>query len=293
MQQLARRPHQQLAAPRRSAAAARPRRRPPRAAGQEAQQQQQPQQQQLVITGDCFDDVVQQLARRALDAARALPGPPALHVVGIAGAPGSGKSTLARAVAAAVNAQAAGAGLGRGAAVAPMDGFHLTRAQLDAMPDPQAAHARRGAPWTFDGEAFVSALAALRRSGAAALPSFDHALGDPVPGDAVIDAARHAVVLVEGNYLLLRDEPWAALRPLLDDTWFVECPLDVAMARVIARQTAPDIGLTPAQSAARVAGNDRPNAELVAACRGDARVLVPSTVPLTRERGGGGDAARR
>lgn len=34
-------------------------------------------------------------------------------------------------------------------------GFHYTRAQLDEFPDPDEAHARRGAYWTFDGMAFV------------------------------------------------------------------------------------------------------------------------------------------
>ncbi|EAQ85796.1 hypothetical protein CHGG_07049 [Chaetomium globosum CBS 148.51] len=35
------------------------------------------------------------------------------------------------------------------AAFVPMDGYHHTRAQLDAMPDPVTAHARRGAEFTF------------------------------------------------------------------------------------------------------------------------------------------------
>ena len=40
----------------------------------------------------------------------------------------------------------------------PMDGFHLYKRQLDAMADPVAAHARRGAHWTFDAAAFVGAV---------------------------------------------------------------------------------------------------------------------------------------
>src|SRR5690348_9164866 len=47
-------------------------------------------------------------------------------------------------------------------AYAPMDGFHLTRAQLSAMPDPMTAHARRGAEFTFDGAAFLSLIESLR-----------------------------------------------------------------------------------------------------------------------------------
>lgn len=59
------------------------------------------------------------------------------HLVGIAGSPGSGKSTLAQSVAQRINTLCQQQGNSRGAAVAPMDGFHLYKAQLDAMPDPQ------------------------------------------------------------------------------------------------------------------------------------------------------------
>ncbi len=32
------------------------------------------------------------------------------------------------------------------------------------------------------------------------------------------------------------EEPWAEVRTLADETWFMECALDAAMARVAARQ---------------------------------------------------------
>lgn len=71
--------------------------------------------------------------------------------------------------------------------------------------------------------------------------------------------------------------------PLLDDTWFVDCPVDVAMERVFQRQVA--LGLAAEVSHGRIAGNDRPNAELVAASKGVAGVLVPSTVPFATRAG--------
>lgn len=121
-------------------------------------------------------------------------------MVGIAGTPGSGKTTLAGRLAGTL-ARKAGRPL---VAVVPMDGFHLTRAQLDGMPDPTLAHARRGAPWTFDAEAYVAALAELRTGGlgSQACPSFDHGVGDPVPGDIPV-LPSHRIVVTEGNYLLL------------------------------------------------------------------------------------------
>lgn len=60
----------------------------------------------------------------------------------------------------------------------------------------QAAYARRGAPWTFDAQAFVDAIRRIKQQGRATLPSFDHGVGDPVEDDILIDAAQHSVVLV-------------------------------------------------------------------------------------------------
>ena len=44
-------------------------------------------------------------------------------------------------------------------------GFHHTRAQLDGMEDPEEAHAKRGAHWTFNGPAFVQAIRDLKKAG--------------------------------------------------------------------------------------------------------------------------------
>jgi hypothetical protein len=49
--------------------------------------------------------------------------------------------------------------------VRAQDGFHYFRAQLDAMPDPQLAHARRGAEWTFDARAYHACLQQIKDAG--------------------------------------------------------------------------------------------------------------------------------
>lgn len=68
-------------------------------------------------------------------------------LIGLSGVPGSGKSLLGSHVVQALNRQTAGLPT---AVLVGMDGWHLTRAQLEAMPDPQLAKDRRGAAWTFD-----------------------------------------------------------------------------------------------------------------------------------------------
>ncbi|XVF80896.1 hypothetical protein PTKIN_Ptkin15bG0111800 [Pterospermum kingtungense] len=65
------------------------------------------------------------------------------------------------------------------AVVMPMDGFHLYRSQLDAMENPEEAHAKRGAPWTFDPVLLLNCLKNLRNQGSVYAPSFDHGVGDP------------------------------------------------------------------------------------------------------------------
>lgn len=94
---------------------------------------------------------------------------------------GSGKSTLAREVVRRVNQR-----LKDTAVVVPMDGFHLYRWQLDQFPDPQNAHFRRGAPWTFDPQKLLHLLKKIKSEGNAKAPSFDHSAKDPKEDDIEI-----------------------------------------------------------------------------------------------------------
>ena len=233
-------------------------------------------------------------------------------VVELAGGPGSGKSTAAAAVVARVNAlwkerrkNADDDESEEIAVVLPMDGYHLTRAQLSASvdPSPEEMFARRGAHWTFDGDAFVKTVEEVVVSSssfksnnpetAVLAPSFDHGVGDPCPG-AIAIRPQHRLVLAEGNYLLLPQEPWSRLlagkgksspslsrsRPLFDQTWFLDVPVDTAMERVRRRQVA--VGVPEEVSRRRIEGNDRPNGELVASTKSRADVVVRGDLPMMR-----------
>ena len=198
--------------------------------------------------------VVEQLAQRALS----LPAPPAQRcLIGVAGCPGGGKTTTVKAVVRAVN-QLAGMEV---AAVLPMDGFHYTKKQLDAMPDPALAHARRGAPWTFDAAGFVTAVRRARSDAVLLAPSFDHAAGDPVP-DGVTLKLRHRLVFVEGNYIFLDTPPWCDLLLLFHDRWFVTADPEAATGRIVRRHMAV-WGSSLEAATERAESNDAPNARLV------------------------------
>lgn len=194
-------------------------------------------------------------------------------VIGIAGLPGGGKSTLAQALADAVD-RTVGAPV---AMALGMDGFHLTRAQLRCGPDPAEALARRGAPWTFDPQALAQRLAALRAASLAAdaapqtWPAFAHGVGDPV-ADAIHVPSAVRLVLLEGLYLLHDTDGWD-LRSGMDACWFLDVPMGLALERLAARHQAA-WGITRDEAMARIARNDRFNAETVwrSRSRADARV---------------------
>ncbi|KAL2269120.1 hypothetical protein VTJ83DRAFT_3966 [Remersonia thermophila] len=195
-------------------------------------------------------------------------------LIAIAGIPGSGKTTLSQRLTAALNARHAASGPDAAANPArplaifvPMDGFHLTRAQLDRMPDPVLAHARRGAEWTFDGAGFsrlVERLAAPAQGAfpAVSAPSFDHALKDPKDDDIVVEE-WHRIVVLEGNYLLLSTPPWSSCIPHYSHKVFVRCPPPTARVRLAARHLAAGIVDTPEEADRRAVENDLPNGDEV------------------------------
>ena len=172
--------------------------------------------------------------------------------IGLAGGPGSGKSTLAEALK---------ARLGDLLTIIPLDGYHYSRSELDSMEDPEEAHLRRGAPFTFNASRFVEDLITAREAGEGVFPSFDHTAGDPVEADIQLRKGPQ-IVLVEGNYLLLDTDPWCQLRErVFDETWFLDVPVSECNRRVGERHVLT--GLTEEQAKLRVATNDSLNAELV------------------------------
>jgi len=73
--------------------------------------------------------------------------------VAVCGAPASGKTTLTQEVGRRLNDDQHIPTI-----VVPMDGYHFYKHELDAMPDPEAMHARRGAPWTYNVRVFLARI---------------------------------------------------------------------------------------------------------------------------------------
>ena len=155
--------------------------------------------------------------------------------------------------------------------MAPLDGFHLSNEALDRL----GLRSVKGAPETFDADAFIRSVRRLRTEPAATVlwPDFDRTAEETVP-DAISIGRDARLVITEGNYLLLDQQGWREVRQLLDAVWYVDAPRDVLRRRLIERQIA---GGRPGQDAVRhVDESDLPNAELVARTRRLAdRVIRP------------------
>ena len=187
-------------------------------------------------------------------------------IITISGIPGSGKSTLANLLAERLNASKESKH--HKTVSVPMDGYHLPRSDLDAE-----GLRRRGSPHTFDAASLLRLVNELKtstfrnlpsRNGSIFAPSFDHALKDPVQDDIEISRSINIVIL-EGNYLLLKDDVWCKVHQLVTESWFLECPFDVAKERLAKRHVAAGITETLEAGIERVEFNDEPNGRYLVA----------------------------
>lgn len=175
-----------------------------------------------------------------------------VRLLGITGAPGAGKTTLA-------------AALGR--PTVPMDGFHYADAELSR----RGLLDRKGAPETFDAPGYA---ALLRRVAAGeddvVAPSFARDLEQPLAGAHFVPPS--GTVVTEGNYLLLDEPRWHAVRACLEVVWHLHIDDDLRRERLVERHVR--FGKTPEEARAWVVRVDEPNARLVEAAAARADVVI-------------------
>lgn len=203
-----------------------------------------------------FDDLVARAERLAVTGRRSL--------LGICGAPGAGKSTLAARI---VDA------LGDRAVLVGMDGFHLAQRELNRL----GRSERKGAPDTFDAYGYVHLLRRLKDAKETVYaPEFRREIEEPIAG-AVPVPPEVPLVITEGNYLLLEDEPWHDVRGLLDEAWFLAPDEHDRIERLVTRHRRYGRSLVEARR--RALGSDQRNADLIAptARRAD---LIVDRLPL-------------
>lgn len=146
-------------------------------------------------------------------------------MVAIAAPPGSGKTTIVEHLRASLVAA------GETAVVVPMDGFHFDDIVLNA----RGHRSRKGAPYTFDAFGFEVLLKRIKaREPDIAIPVFDRTM-ELSRAAADIISADTKFILVEGNYLLLKDQPWARMKSLFDFTIYMNVPVEELERRLTKR----------------------------------------------------------
>ncbi|KAF7721840.1 hypothetical protein EC973_004076 [Apophysomyces ossiformis] len=173
-------------------------------------------------------------------------------LLGIAGEPGAGKSTLALALCEA---------LGTKAIVVPMDGFHLANVELARL----GRSARKGAPDTFDVHGYIALLERIRRTASHQTiyaPAFHREIEESISGEIVVPP-EVKLVITEGNYLLLEEEPWIGVRGLLDEAWFVDVDPIQRHQQLLARHM--QFGRSREEALHWIDSSDEPNARRIKA----------------------------
>lgn len=155
-------------------------------------------------------------------------------IVFLAGPSGTGKTTLA----AFWRQLAADMSIRPPWTVLSMDGFHLPHRTLlqktVTRDDREVPLAQiKGAPESFDLGLLTARLQALAAGAEIRWPEYDRTLHEPVT-DAITVPDR-GVVMIEGLYMLLNRPGWRELRGFAHLGIFVEAPLDLTRARVVAR----------------------------------------------------------
>lgn len=118
-----------------------------------------------------------------------------------------------------------------------MDGFHRYQDYLDChyiQRDGNQILMKevKGCPETFDVHKFIEKIKETKRQDTY-WPLYNRAMHNPEENKVFINSP---IVLIEGNYLLLNEEPWNDIYKLFDDSLFIEAdPLELEK-RLISRK---------------------------------------------------------
>ena len=91
----------------------------------------------------------------------------------------------------------------------------------------------KGAPETYDVPYFISKIKEAKEKDVSYWPIYNRARHCPEEDGLVVDGR---IVLIEGNYLLLEEEPWRHVKDLADDTIFIYAEPDSLKERLVGRK---------------------------------------------------------
>ena len=168
-------------------------------------------------------------------------------------------------------AQALLAQFGSVVQVVPMDGFHLANSELQRL----GRRERKGAADTFDALGYVNLLRRIKAQTANEVvyaPDFRRDLEEAIAG-AIAIASETRLIVTEGNYLLLNDQPWDQVRQVADEIWYLDVPQALRHERLLSRHM--QFGRSREQALSWIASTDEPNAVRIAQTRQRADLQVP------------------
>ena len=205
------------------------------------------------------------------------------------GGPGSGKSTFSEMIASKLNEIVPDSTI-----VVPMDGWHIPKDKLLEEHGVDNGLKRRGSPWTFDVQLCIQQLKEAKTvchdcgDGAKSskssksnytLPIYSREISDPIPNGITLDKAKHKIVIVEGLYLLHKEDTqygWNELynMNLFDESLYIKCPskeeqIDRLVKRSLktwSQDKAQTWGEGEEGAKKRVLYNDVKNMELIEYC---------------------------
>ena len=184
------------------------------------------------------------------------------YFVAIAGPPGAGKSTFAQALLLLLKEKSIQA------KVISMDGFHLDNSILAD----RNLLDRKGAPATFDTAGFIHLMNRLTNfEDDVVIPEFDRNKDLSIAGSSII-STKDKVLIVEGNYLLIEEEPWTKLKKTWDQTIFINPGIDTLEQRLLNRWLR--YGLDTQDAKKRTLSNDLPNARYVLEKSSDSDIQI-------------------
>ena len=168
------------------------------------------------------------------------------YFIALSGPPASGKSTISSKLAIDLNHK------GFNSSILEMDGFHFD----DQILKDQNLLLRKGSLETFDVMGLLSFLQRLQKEDVVVIPTFDREL-ELSRSSAVVVPKETKVVIVEGNYVLLKSQPWKNLHQFFNKSIMIQCQEKILEQRLIERWT--NFKLSKQEINQKVYENDLPN----------------------------------
>ncbi len=168
------------------------------------------------------------------------------YFIALSGPPASGKSTISEKLLNDLTLK------GHKSSILQMDGFHYD----DQILKQKNLLLKKGAPETFDVMGFLNFLSRMQIEDEVVVPIFDRSL-ELSRSSAMIIPKETKVIIVEGNYILLKIRPWSELHKFFNSTIMITSKHEVLEKRLVERWRS--FNISEEEIKQKVYENDLPN----------------------------------